>query len=249
MPLNELPQNVAVLSADLLQQVGVTQLDSALDLVSGVARQNTFGGLWDSYAIRGFAGDENVPSGYLVNGFNNGRGFSGRRDSSNIERIEVLKGPGSALYGRGEPGGTINIVTKKPQFEQRAGGLELTYGSFSTYRVAADYTNALARDVAAFRINGAYEDGDSFRDRFHSKRYSITPSFLVKLGERTIVHYELEIVRQEAPFDRGVVAVNGVLGLIPSSRFLGEPADGPTKIRATGHQLYLQHDFSTRIGR
>ena len=117
VPFEEMPQSVQVMSAELLQTIGVTQLDDALDLASGIARQNTFGGLWDSFAIRGFAGDENVPTGYLVNGFNAGRGFSGRRDASNIERIEVLKGPGSALYGRSEPGGTMNIVTKKPQFE------------------------------------------------------------------------------------------------------------------------------------
>ena len=62
-------------------------------------------------AVRGFAGDENLPSGYLVNGYNNGRGFGGVRDVSGIEKIEVLKGPQAALYGRGEPGGVINIVT------------------------------------------------------------------------------------------------------------------------------------------
>lgn len=240
-PLQELPQSVQVLSSDLLKDVGATQLDMALDLASGVARQNTFGGLWDSFAIRGFAGDENTPSGYLVNGFNAGRGFSGRRDASNIESIEVLKGPGSALYGRGEPGGTINLVTKKPQFEPQ-GSVEVSAGSFSTYRAAGDYTGPITQSIA-FRINGAYEDADSFRDYFHSKKTTITPSLLFKFGESTALSYEFEWVKQEAPFDRGVVAVNGVLGLVPNSRFLMEPNDGPTKIDAKGHQLYLQHQF------
>ncbi len=210
-PLQELPQSVQILGADLLEDIGATQLDTVLDLASGIARQNTFGGLWDSFAIRGFAGDENVPSGYLVNGFNAGRGFSGRRDASNIESIEVLKGPGSALYGRSEPGGTINIVTKKPQFDPQ-GSVELSAGSFSTYRVAGDYTGPLAGDVVAFRINGAYEDADSFRDYFTSKKYTLTPSILVKFSSSTALSYELELVKQEAPFDRGIVAVNGVLG-------------------------------------
>ena len=93
-PLQELPQSVQVLPAEIISAVGATKLDGLLDMASGVARQNTFGGLWDSFAIRGFAGDENTPSGYLVNGFNAGRGFSGRRDASNLERVEVLKGPG-----------------------------------------------------------------------------------------------------------------------------------------------------------
>lgn len=241
-PLKELPQSVQVLSADLLADVGVTDFENALDLASGVARQNSFGGLWDSFAIRGFAGDENVPSGYLVNGFNAGRGFSGRRDASNIESIEVLKGPGSALYGRSEPGGTINLVTKKPQF-QPEGSVELSVGRFDTYRVAGDFTSPIG-DSFAFRVNGAYAEGDSFRDTVSSEKYTLTPSFLVRLSDSTTVSYELEVVNQEAPFDRGVVTVNGVLGLVPSSRFLGEPNDGPMKIEALGHQVVLQHQFS-----
>lgn len=241
-PLKELPQSVQVLSGDLLADVGVKEFQSALDLASGVARQNSFGGLWDSFAIRGFAGDENVPSGYLVNGFNAGRGFSGRRDASNIESIEVLKGPGSALYGRSEPGGTINLVTKKPQF-QTDGGVELSAGRFDTYRVAGDFTSPIG-DSFAYRINGAYEEGNGFRDAVSSEKYTFTPSFLVRLSDSTTVSYELEVVEQEAPFDRGVVAVNGVLGLVPSSRFLGEPNDGPMHIEALGHQGVLQHEFN-----
>lgn len=243
-PLKELPQSVQVLSGDLLGEVGVTDFENALDFASGVSRQNSFGGLWDSFAIRGFAGDENVPSGYLVNGFNAGRGFSGRRDASNIESIEVLKGPGSALYGRSEPGGTINLVTKKPQFETQ-GSVELAVSRFDTYRVAGDFTAPIG-DAFAFRVNGAYEEGDSFRDTISSEKYALTPSFLVRLSDRTSVSYELEVVNQEAPFDRGVVAIgaDNVLGPVPNSRFLGEPNDGPMKIEALGHQLVLQHQFT-----
>jgi iron complex outermembrane receptor protein len=243
-PLKELPQSVQVLTSEVMAAIGATKLDNVLDFASSVARQNTFGGLWDSFAIRGFAGDENTPSGYLVNGFNAGRGFSGRRDASNIERIEVLKGPGSALYGRAEPGGTINIVTKKPSFKPE-GSIELAGGSWSNKRIAADYTGPLSSAVA-FRINGAYENSDSFRDFFTSKRASVTPSIIAKLGESTSLSYELEWTQQEAPFERGVVATAaGVLGIVPQSRFLGEPGDGVTKIHALGHQLVLQHDFSS----
>src|SRR5690242_9346669 len=116
VPLKDLPQSISVISDQMLKTVGVTRLDAALDLASGVNRQNNFGGIWDAFAIRGFAGDENLPSGVLVNGFNSGRGFGGPRDASNIDHIEVLKGPNSALFGRGEPGGTVNVITKKPLF-------------------------------------------------------------------------------------------------------------------------------------
>ena len=109
-PVKEIPQAVQFLEGKLLKDLNITKLDTALELASGVSKQNNFGGLWDSFAIRGFAGDENFPSGFLVNGFNGGRGYGGPRDASNVERIEVLKGPNSALFGRGEPGVEIAVA-------------------------------------------------------------------------------------------------------------------------------------------
>jgi iron complex outermembrane recepter protein len=243
-PLRELPQSVEVLTGDLLRQVDVRRLDDALDMVSGVARQNNFGGLWDAYAIRGFAGNENVPSGFLVNGFNGGRGFSGPRDLSDVERIEVVKGPASALFGRGDPGGTVNIITKKPLFEEQ-GSVTLSGGSFQTYRAEADFTAPITQSIAG-RINGAYEDAHSFRDTVKTKKYVVTPSILVRIDDQTSISYELEGVRQEVPFDRGVVARNGVLGIIPISTFLGEPGNGPTVVRSLSNQVGFQHDFNSR---
>lgn len=241
VPIQELPQAVQVISSELLQEVGAVRLNDALDIAAGVARQNTFGGVWDSFAIRGFAGDINVPSGYLVNGFNSGRGFGGLRDTSSVERLEVLKGPGSALFGRGEPGGTVAIVTKKPQFETE-GSVSVAGGSESFRRAEGDFTTPIG-DAFAIRINGAVEEGDSFRDTLESRRYFASPSFLVRFSEQTSLSYELEWSRQEIPFDRGVVAVNGRLGAIPNSRFLGEPGDDLNVAKVRGHQLELQHNL------
>ena len=109
----ELPQAISVLDEQLIKDAGLTRFQDVLDYSASVARQNNGGGLWDSFSLRGFPGNENMPSGYLINGFNGGRGFSGHRDLSNVAYVEILKGPGSALYGRAEPGGTVNIVTKK----------------------------------------------------------------------------------------------------------------------------------------
>lgn len=241
VPLEELPQAVQVISADLLQELGAVRLNDALEIASGVARQNTYGGLWESFAIRGFAGDPNVPSAYLVNGFNSGRGFGGLRDTSSVERIEILKGPGSSLFGRGEPGGTVAITTKKPKFETE-GSVSVTGGSESFRRGEGDFTTPIG-DAFAFRVNGAVEEADSFRDTVESKRYFASPSFLVRFGDRTSLSYELEWSKQEIPFDRGVVAINGQLGAIPESRFLGEPGDGPMVAKVRGHQLELQHNL------
>jgi iron complex outermembrane receptor protein len=240
--LRETPQAIMVLDAEILEDAGVTRLADALDLSASLARQNNFGGLWDNYAVRGFAGDENLPSGYLVNGFNAGRGFGGPRDLSGIERIEILRGPNAALLGRGEPGGTINLITKKPEFEVE-GAVNASIGSFDTYRVDGDWTGPL-NDVFAVRLNGYYENAGSFRDTLESTRYGVMLSALWRVGENTSLSYELERTRQEIPFDRGVVAINNRLGVVPVGRFLGEPGDGPLQADATGHQLQLQHEFS-----
>ncbi|KAB7643643.1 TonB-dependent siderophore receptor [Polymorphobacter fuscus] len=240
--LRETPQAIIEIGPQQIDDNNLTRLADALDLSASVARQNNLGGLWDAYAVRGFAGDENLPSGYLVNGFNGGRGFGGTRDVAGIERIEVLKGPNAALFGRGEPGGTINIVTKRADFDTR-GRVNLLAGSFDRQRGDADVNLALG-DVAAVRLIGFYEDAGSFRETVRSERFGFLPSVLVKLGGQTSLTYDLELTRQKSDFDRGTIAIDGVLGLIPRERFLGEPGDGPTEADATGHQLQLHHDFS-----
>lgn len=239
----EVPQSIAVLDEEVLQQNAVLRLTDALDLSASVSRQNNFGGLWDSFAVRGFAGDENLPSGYLVNGFNAGRGFGGPRDVAGVERIEILRGPSAALFGRGEPGGTVNIITKQAVFGDSFGAASLLAGSYDRYRGDADLNTALGDNVAV-RLIGYYEEAGSFRDTVDSNRYGFLPHVAVRLSERTTLSYDLEWTRAETDFDRGVLAINGQLGLIPQSRFLGEPGDGPVSTDVTGHQAQLSHAFS-----
>ena len=238
----ETPQAEQSIDAETLRASGAVDLNQALSLSASVARQNNFGGLWNAFALRGFVGDENLPSNYLVNGFNAGRGFGGPRDLSGIESVDVLKGPRAALFGRGEPGGTVNLVTKRPTFKT-AGELRVLAGSFKTYRVDADWTAPLS-DAVAVRLVGFAEDAGSFRDTVETRKHGASPSLAWRIGPQTRLVYELEYSRQEIPFDRGVLAVDGQLGRIPQSRFLGEPGDGPMKAAAQGHQLEFQHDFS-----
>ncbi|MCX2861085.1 TonB-dependent siderophore receptor [Paucibacter sp. PLA-PC-4] len=240
--LKDLPQSVRVLSADMLQDAGVTKLADALDLGSGIAKQSNLGGLWDSYAMRGFTGDPNFGSDYMVNGFNYSRGYNGLRDAANTSTVEILKGPASALYGRGEPGGTVNITTKKPLF-QPAQTLELSAGSDGALRASADLTGPIGERLA-YRLNAAAEKADSYRDHLGSERYLLSPSLIWMLTPDTTVSYELEVSRQRANFDRGVLAINGKLGVLPRSRFLGEPGDGRNVIETTGHQVFVQHYFN-----
>ncbi|HEY4542779.1 MAG TPA: TonB-dependent receptor plug domain-containing protein, partial [Noviherbaspirillum sp.] len=250
LPLRELPQAVRVMSRQTLDDLGAVRVDDVLDYVGGVSRQNNFGGLWDNMAIRGLAGDINNGMPLLRNGFSANRGFNAPRDTANIERIEFLKGPAAALYGASEPGGTLNVVTKKPS-RKVANALELYVGSDEFYRTALDSTGPLSESIA-YRLNVALEDRGSFRDFVDTRRTLFAPALTWRLSPSTVLDYNGELLRHRTPLDRGVVAVNGQLGVIPRDRFLGEPADGDVQVENQTHQFVLEHmvspDWSARMG-
>ncbi|TWI67328.1 iron complex outermembrane receptor protein [Pseudoduganella lurida] len=235
----DLPQSVRTLTAGLLDDAGVTTLAGALELASGITRQSDLGGLWDSYAMRGFTGDPNFGSDYMVNGFAASRGYNGLREVAGTQSIEILKGPAAALYGRGEPGGTVNILTKKPLFTPHY-TIDAGVGSHATHRAAADLTGPLSADVA-YRLNVAHQGGDSFRDTVHTTRDLVAPSLLWHAGPDTTVSYEIEAARQRSPFDRGIPVLANGAPEVPVSRFLGEPGDGSITGKSLGHQLFVQH--------
>ena len=239
----ETPAANQSIDLELLRDVGALNLNDALDLSASVARQNNFGGLWNSFSIRGFSGDINLPSGFLVNGFNAGRGFGGPRDLVGIESVEVLKGPRSALFGRGEPGGTINLITKRPQF-RTGGDVRLTVGSWSQVRLEGDVQSTFGTgDNVGVRAVGFYEDAESFRRTVETERLGFYPSVTWQVAENTKATYELEYTRQDIPFDRGV-AFSEEFGFTPRRTFVGEPGDGPIETEVVGHQIEVQHNFS-----
>ena len=239
----ETPAANQSIDLELLTDVGALNLNDALDLSASVARQNNFGGLWNSFSIRGFSGDINLPSGFLVNGFNAGRGFAGPRDIVGIQSVEVLKGPRAALFGRGEPGGTVNLVTKRPDF-RTGGDARLTFGSWSQLRLEGDAQTTLgADDNIGVRFVGFYEDAESFRRTVETEKLGFYPSITWQVTDSTRATYELEYTDQEIPFDRGV-AFTPASGFTPRRTFVGEPGDGPIETEVVGHQFEIQHNLS-----
>jgi len=240
-PQREIPQSVRVLTRQALDDTGSVRLDDSLAYVSGVSRQHNFGGLWDNIAIRGFAGNENTGMSMLRNGFQDNRGYNAPRDLANVQSIEFLKGPSAALYGNSEPGGTLNIVTKKPQY--RAGHqLQIETGSYDRHRMALDTTGPIGQGIA-YRLNLAAEDKGNFRDYAESERLLVAPA-LSWVSGNSLLSYDGEYLRQKAPLDRGITMVNGRLFAVPRENFLGSPADGDVVMQNQTHQLTLEHEFS-----
>lgn len=240
-----LPQSVRVLDEALIADTGVTNLSDLFDFAGGMARQNSFGGAWDAYAIRGFSGDINQGPDLLVNRFTANRGFNARRDVATVERFQVLKGPASALSGKGEPGGSINIVTKAPT-ETAQGSGELSYGSFDAKRVMGDLSGPLGGGVSA-RMIAVYQDSDGWRDHVGSDRLLLAPSLAWRPSDDLRLLYQLEANTVHFVHDRGLVAVGGNGKALPRERFLGEPNDGEITQKTIQHQLTTTYNFSPSV--
>lgn len=234
--LRDIPQSISVIPATVLKDLGSTDVERALEFAGGVSKQNNFGGLTlYEYSVRGFTTSE-----FYQDGFSANRGYPSTPDTANIERIEVLKGPAASLYGRGDPGGTVNIVTKKPQPEAFT-TLQTSAGSWDRYRTALDVNTPLDSQANVLsRVNLAVEDNHSFRDHVGSKRVFVAPSFSWQLDPDTTLLVESEFVRHSSTFDRGIVDAPGV----SRRTFLGEPNDGDIDNHNNRLQATLEHHLN-----
>lgn len=234
--LRDIPQSISVIPATVLKDLGSTHVERALEFAGGVSKQNNFGGLTlYEYSVRGFTTSE-----FYEDGFSANRGYPSTPDAANIERIEVLKGPAASLYGRGDPGGTVNIVTKKPQ-PQAFTTLQTSAGSWDRYRTAVDVNTPLDSEGRVLsRVNLAVEDKHSFRDHVDARRVFVAPSFSWQLDPDTSLLVESEFVRHSSTFDRGIVANHGM----SRSTFLGEPNDGNIRNHNNRLQATLEHHLN-----
>ncbi|KMO27440.1 TonB-dependent receptor, partial [Methylobacterium tarhaniae] len=166
-------------------------------------------------------------------------------DIVSIERIEVLKGPSAFLYGRGDPGGTFNIVTKQP-VPERSFAIGTQYGSYNTKRSTFDATGALDEGGTVLaRLTGAVEDNGSFRDFVHSDRYYLAPVIAWKPNADTTVTLEGEFISAGQIFDRGIVPFRGDLRAVPRSRYIGEPGLAPFRNDNALGQLRVEHRLNS----
>ncbi len=188
-------------------------MEDALRNVPGVAASHG-DGQRDQVVIRGFT----AIADQFVDGVRDDALYF--RDLSNIERVEVLKGPSAVLYGRGSSGGLINRVTKKPKFGETSGETALILGSHSLKRAEVDLNLSLG-EAAAFRLNAAREDSGSYRDQQFVDRYSVAPSLAFKLSAQTDVLLQYTKARDQRVTDFGIPALNSRPVAVPASTYYG----------------------------
>ncbi|MBX8615627.1 TonB-dependent receptor [Pseudomonas cichorii] len=219
--LRDMPQSIQVVSRKVIEDQQANSLADALTNVSSVQRSNSHGGSSESFVIRGFKATSYAVDGMLINPLASRP--EALRDLANVERAEVLKGPASVLYGRGNPGGLINLVTRKPSFTPEA-QVKLQAGSYDFYRLEANASGPLdeARTLAG-RMTVATQTERGFRDTFRdSKRTYLAPTLRWEPTDTTRVDGGMEYIDQTSPFDRGLIPVNGKIDM-SADRYLGEP--------------------------
>ena len=196
--LLNVPQAIDVVPQQVITDQAVSSLDEALYNVSGITQANTLGGTQDAVMKRGFG--DNRDGSILRDGV---RSVQARNFTPTTERVEVLKGPASMLYGMGEPGGMINMITKKPQLQQRT-HVEGWGSSFKGGGGQLDVTGPLGTSGFAYRMIVDHDETDYWRNFGRNRQTVIAPS-LMWYGESTTVCVAYEHMEYLVPFDRGTI--------------------------------------------
>lgn len=221
-PIMQTPVSVQVVPQQVMADQQVTRLEEAVRNVSGIYSNNTyFGQFADEFSIRGFRSGEVV----YRDGFRMDT-LSGKYGLANVERVEVVKGPASVLYGRMEPGGMVNYVTKQPSSDPYY-AVSQQVGSFNSHRTTADLTGPLDADGAvAYRINAEYENSESFRQFVDAQRTLVAPTLRWQADAQTVVTLGYEYFDNRTTPDNIALIAFGNRPLdLPDRRNLAEPTD------------------------
>ncbi len=221
-PIMETPMAIQVVPKAVLNDQQAITLEQSLNNVSGVFPGLGFNGV-EVFNIRGFNTFD-----YYRNGvrFQSGLTQTGNREVANLERIEVLKGPASILFGRLEPGGMINLVPKAPQATPYY-SLQQQFGSYDLYRTTLDATNKLNQDGSLlYRLNFAYEDKGSFRQFVDNHHFFVAPVIQWRISDRTQITAEMEYKTGKYAQDYGFPAIGNRPANLPINRNLGESFNG-----------------------
>ncbi|WP_407316807.1 TonB-dependent siderophore receptor [Pseudomonas sp. nanlin1] len=243
VPIKEEAQTVNVVTPQTIADYQVRSLDDAMKFVSGVSQGNTLGNSRDSLVKRGFG--TNDDGSILRDGV---RSNLGHNFSATTERVEVLKGPASMLYGALEPGGLINVISKQPQYNQSTtlSGSAYSEGG-GTFGV--DTTGPLGDTGLAYRLVAERGHEDYWRNFGVNENTLVAPS-LSWTGERASLTLSYEYNEYSNPFDRGTVFVGGSPADIDYDKRLDEPWAKSTGIRETASARFeyeLSDDWKTRV--
>lgn len=254
LSIRETPQAVSVTTRESIERRQARDLNTALELTAGVVPGISSGGgpfagpsarVADQFSLRGqrLNGDRDV----RIDGFA-GAGMRNDFDLAAFERVEVVKGPSSMLYGQGSLGGFINLVRKRPLAEPTS-LVSGQAGSYDTYRAEADVTGPFDENARFLgRMTAAYEDAGSFIDGVESRRVLTAPTFEARLGEDTRAILDLMYQRDNFRPSPGIpLRLDGDRLKEPNvsrSFYFGVPADRDSTTSSKAASLQLDHEIN-----
>ncbi|MEM9509710.1 MAG: TonB-dependent receptor plug domain-containing protein, partial [Cyanobacteria bacterium P01_E01_bin.35] len=203
-PIRDIPQSIQVIPQQVIEDQQAIGLDEVLTNVSGVINGGRSSNAEEEFNIRGFSDTSVLRDGFRQFG-SQGQNFA---ETANLERVEVLKGPASILYGEIEPGGIINLVTKKPLSEGSLYEATLQLGDDALVSPQIDFSDALTSDGSLrYRLNALYRHENSFRNFEQDfERFFVAPVISWQIGDRTDITFQLDYTDDESPFDSGLPA-------------------------------------------
>jgi catecholate siderophore receptor len=236
--IKDIPQALTIVSE---KQIADQQLRSISDLLNFVpgASYNSGEGNRDTIVLRG----NSSTADFFIDGVRDDVQYF--RDFYNVERVEVLKGPNAMIFGRGGGGGIVNRVLKRPGFIA-ARGITASGDGWGGRRFTADLDQPLSGTVA-LRLNGLFEDSDSFRHHVNLKRYGINPTVALLAGPDTRIDLSYEFFHDRRTADRGVPSQGGepVKGF--TRTFFGDPRLSHSKADVNLATLAVEHDFGAGL--
>lgn len=236
----DLPQSIAVIGKDVIERQQSLRLNEVITNTTGVYMYGNTGGTQQEIGGRGYAFNSS-------NTFKNGIRYNNAAmpEISALEKVEVLKGSAAILFGNVAAGGILNLVTKKPKFEN-GGEISFRAGSNSFYKPSFDiYGPVSDSKVFAYRLNATYENAKSFRDNVSSERVYVNPSVLIKASKKTTVLIEGDYLSDNRTLDYGTGAVDYVVANIPVTRFLGA-SWSYNKIKQKTATITATHDLNKK---
>lgn len=254
-PIMETPYSVSVIPHQVLNDKQAIRLEDALNSVAGVQASWTNGGTSDVFITRGFSNTNLYRDGFLMPDALSGG--TGRLQMANLERVEVLKGPGSVLYGRNEPGGVINLVTKRPQVTPYH-SIQQQFGSYDLYRTTVDSTGAITDDdQLLYRVNLAYENAGSFTDFKKTDDFFIAPSFTWNISDKTQANLDFQYTHYDNRTGAGIPPMGNRPAPVPINTMVGDPLNnqdvadkfyvGANWSHAFNDNWKLTHRFGTQF--
>lgn len=236
--LRDTPQSISVITQDLIKDQAMQSIADVVRYVPGVGMSQGEGNT-DAPIFRG----NKSTADFYVDGIRDDASYF--RDLYNMESVEILKGPNGMIFGRGGSGGVINRVSKEAGWE-KIHTITLQGGTFGAKRALIDIGQGI-NEIAAFRLNGMYENSDTYRKGVSLERYGINPTLTIKPTDQTKIVLSGEYFHDNRTADRGIPSFNGLPMNTRRSAFFGDPSRSNSNITTKSLSSVIEHEFNSGV--